>query len=81
MQVNPQAILLIVVMTGLIMVIGGMWAVDIGVSAMGFEGTVTNGWWSRPPVQQYHIGLMSIGVGSLILAICAITAVSLRWDE
>ena len=81
MQVRPQAVLLAVVMVGFMMIAGGMWAVDIGVSSMGFGANVTNGWWSRSAMQQYHIGLWSISVGAMVLAVCAITAVSLKWDR
>ncbi len=37
----------------------GLWCIDVGVAGMiAGKGMITNGWWTRTPVQQYHIGLI-----------------------
>ena len=37
-----------------------LWALDIGVSGMLLGGFVSNGFWVRSPIQQYHFGLISV---------------------
>lgn len=52
----------------------GVWAIDIGVSGIAINAQhpnldiiATNGWWTRQPVQQYHIGLWLVGIGVIII--------------
>jgi len=49
---------LLVVFLTIIFVIS-LWTIDISVSAMGWVsgGRVGNGFWTRDPVQSYHLGL------------------------
>ena len=61
----------------------GLWCIDISVSAMVLKANgvedivVTNGWWIRDPVKQYHIGLWMAEVSSLVLA--CLVAICLAW--
>lgn len=35
----------------------GYWAIDISFSAMATNSSLTNGFWVRSPIKQYHLGL------------------------
>ncbi|MFP4006365.1 MAG: hypothetical protein ACLFUR_06640 [Candidatus Hadarchaeia archaeon] len=63
------------VLFGLFVFMLGIWAVDIGVSAMSAGGRVVNGWWTRDPVQHYHIGLYLLAASGLFLSFSSIIAV------
>lgn len=55
----------------------GWWSLDIGTSAMvasartGAEVKGTNGFWTRNPIQQYHLGLLVSILSTLGLAFIA----------
>jgi len=61
-------------MLGILLIVGlsfgfmGLWAIDIGVSSMGANIEVTNGWFSRAGIQQYHIGLWLCYASLMILS-------------
>lgn len=63
------------VLFGLFVFMLGIWAVDIGVSAMSAGDRVVNGWWTRDPVQHYHIGLYLLAASGLFLSFSSIIAV------
>jgi len=69
-----QLTVLTVIILGLFFVMLGLWAIDIGVSGMISGFSVTNGWdWgTRTPVQQYHIGLWLVGIGTLLSVMSSI---------
>ena len=50
---------LIIIPFALLMVgVIGLWTIDVGASSFSSgSGYVTNGWWTRTGVEQYHIGL------------------------
>lgn len=62
----------------IMVVMVGLWAIDIGASAMilnsgmdlngGAEIIVGNGWHFREPFQQYHMGIYLTLAGMLLLA-------------
>jgi len=60
------------------MLMAGIWATDISVSAMvvssktGEQIILTSGWWNRSPIIQYHIGLYMVYISSLIISLIAI---------
>lgn len=51
----------------------GLWTIDIGVSGIatepflkeGHKISATNGWWSRTPAQEYHLGIWLVIAGIL----------------
>lgn len=69
-----------------ILIVTGLWAIDIGASGMtleakyGIDMPVSNGFWGRDSIQQYHIGLWLVGLSSFILTIIVI-AVILEWKD
>jgi hypothetical protein len=69
-----------------ILIVTGLWAIDIGASGMIIEAKygvpmpVSNGFWGRDSMQQYHIGLWLIGLSSFMLIIIVI-AVILEWKD
>ena len=69
-----QITVLIIIILGLFFVMLGLWAIDIGVSGMVSGFSVTNGWdWgTRTPIQQYHIGLWLVGIGTLLSVVSSI---------
>jgi len=69
---------LFIMIFGILLSITGLWCIDIGVSAQNMSSNVTNGWWVRDGVQQYHIGLWSVGIGVVILACSCVMATTLR---
>lgn len=57
----------------------GIWTIDISVSAQSLcdpDIIMTNGWWARDPIQQYHLGLYLTILASFML----IMASFLRMD-
>lgn len=52
-------------------IVSGLWAIDISVSAMNTGGVVTNGYWIRDWITQYHHGLWLVGVSFMsIVGVC-----------
>ena len=71
---NVQFLIGVFLIFSIIFGMTGLWAIDIGASAMLIEekygeSTVTNGWWNRKPVRHYHIGLWFVGICITILSV------------
>ena len=77
-----QITVLIIIILGLFFVMLGLWAIDIGVSGMVSGFSVTNGWdWgTRTPIQQYHIGLWLVGIGTLLSVVSSIFGI-VEWKK
>ena len=77
-----QISVLTAVILGLFFVMLGLWAIDIGVSGMMNGFSVTNGWdWgTRTPIQQYHIGLWLVGIGTLLSVVSSIFGI-VEWKK
>ena len=77
-----QITVLIIIILGLFFVMLGLWAIDIGVSGMMNGFSVTNGWdWgTRTPIQQYHIGLWLVGIGTLLSVVSSIFGI-VEWKK
>jgi len=66
-QHKIYCLILVIIFFFLIMM--GVWAIDIGVTGTENDLSITNGWWTRDPCQQYHIGLLLVIIGTLLLVI------------
>lgn len=61
-------------MIGILLIVGlsfgfmGLWAIDIGASAMSVGAETANGWFGREGIQQFHIGLWLCYASMMILA-------------
>ena len=77
-----QITVLAVIILGFFFVMMGLWAIDIGVSGMVSGFSVTNGWdWgTRTAVQQYHIGLWLVGIGTLLSVVSSIFGI-VEWKK
>lgn len=64
----------------------GLWCIDIGYSGMVTQAqvdtdlSITNGFWTRPSIQQYHIGMMMVIVSMISLAGLSITGIEEGFD-
>jgi NADH:ubiquinone oxidoreductase subunit 3 (subunit A) len=76
-----QIFYLLFLFLGIFFVMLGIWAIDIGVSGMVLNAqyslniVATNGWWSRDPCVQYHIGLYFVMFGIIITILVAISSI------
>ncbi|RKX50046.1 MAG: hypothetical protein DRP38_01810 [Thermotogae bacterium] len=77
-----QITVLAVIILGFFFVMMGLWAIDIGVSGMVSGFSVTNGWdWgTRTAVQQYHIGLWLVGIGTLLSVMSSLFSI-IEWKN
>lgn len=66
-------VVLIIVFTFLSML--AYWSIDISVSAMATNSSLTNGFWVRSPIKHYHLGLY-LAIFSHI-SVCVIAAYSI----
>ncbi len=72
-----QYLKVVVILVCMTILVTGVWAIDISVSAMvassktGEQIILTSGWWNRSPILQYHIGLYMVYLSSLIISLIA----------
>lgn len=75
------AICYLIVIIGITITMSGLWAIDIGASGMvlhaqnGMNVMISNGWWVREPIKQYHIGLWLVFYGMVTLFLVNIYAI------
>jgi hypothetical protein len=50
----------------------GVWTIDISVGAMNVGGKLSNGWWTRDPFVQYHIGLYMAIISAFCMGLIAL---------
>jgi len=60
--------------------VAGLWAIDIGASAMiaqsaGIDMKVSNGWFVRSGIQQYHMGLYMVTIAMLFLSFLTLISI------
>lgn len=54
------------------LIVLGLWSVDISVSALLTKGILTNGFWVFSPMQVYHMGIYLIMACTALLAMISL---------
>ena len=60
--------------------VSGLWAIDIGATTMvaqsaGINMKVSNGWFVRSGIQQYHMGLYMVTIAMLFLSFLTLISI------
>jgi len=74
-------IFLLLGVTGLTLILLGLWIADVSVGAMICGLTETNGWTTFTSVQHYHIGLWMVIFGAFFFVMDIIWIATIKKEE
>lgn len=79
-QINTKLIKCVTAVICLVLIIVGLWSIDITTSAMliGEAATISTGFFEGSPIQIYHLAMYQIIAASLILVIMVLWN-SVKW--